>query len=139
MKKTRILVVDDDPNATRIVRMGLERASRYEVYELNDPRQTLDVARRFQPDLILLDICMPGAEGVDVAFQIRSDPDFERTPVVFLSALVSEREAVSDGSPAGAFHFVAKPPRLARLITCIESNLEMAHACEYATPERTTA
>ncbi len=61
-----------------------------------------------------------------------SDPEFERTPVVFLSALVSEREAVSDGTAVGAFHFIAKPPRLPRLITCIESNLEMAHACEYA-------
>jgi CheY-like chemotaxis protein len=76
--------------------------------------------------LILLDICMPGTEGSEVAFQLRTDKEFERIPVVFLTALVSEREAVSDGTPVGAFHFIAKPPRLQRLITCIERNLEMA-------------
>lgn len=130
MKKTRILAIDDDVNATRMVKLTLERTGRYEVCQLNDPAGAVAVAREFKPDLILLDICMPNAGGVEVAFQIRADKELQRTPVVFLTALVSEQEAVTDGSAAGAFHFIAKPPRLQRMITCIESNLEMAHASE---------
>ena len=130
MTKTRILVIDDDVHATRMIKSMLEGTTRYEVAQLNDPRGTTDVARQFKPDLILLDICMPGAEGVEVAFRIRSDRELQRIPVVFLTSLVSEQEAISDGTPVGAFHFVAKPPRLRRLVTAIESNLEMAHAAE---------
>ena len=126
MKKTRILVIDDDVHSTRMVQLTLERTGRYEVWPLNNPAGALDAARQCKPDLILLDICMPGTEGGEVAFQLRTDKEFERIPVVFLTALVSEREAVSDGTPVGAFHFIAKPPRLQRLITCIERNLEMA-------------
>jgi CheY-like chemotaxis protein len=124
MTKKRIIVVDDDIQSTRMVKLALERTGRYEVQQVNDPVHALDAARMFKPDLIMLDICMPGSEGVDVAFQIRSDPEFQATPVVFLSSLVSEREALGDGSTTGAFHFVAKPARLSRMITCIEKSLE---------------
>jgi len=130
MIKTKILVIDDDINGTRMVKTILDQTGRYEVAQLNDPNGALEVAQKFKPDLILLDICMPGTEGVDVAFRIRSDPELHRVPVVFLTALVSELEAVGDGTPVGAFHFIAKPPRLRRLVTAIESNLEMAHAAE---------
>jgi len=125
-KKTRrILVVDDDTHATRMVKWALERTGHYEARELNDPTQVLDTAREFKPDLILLDVCMPGREGCEVAFQIRADAEFQSTPIVFLTSLVSEQEAVGDGTSAGAFHFVAKPARVQRMITCIEKSLEM--------------
>ena len=136
MNKTKILVIDDDVNATRMVKLALERTGRYEVRELNDPTQALAAVRPFKPELVLLDICMPNAEGVDVAFQIRSDKEFERTPVVFISSLVTEREAIGDGTCVGAFHFVAKPPRLDRMVACIENNLEMAHASEQLAERR---
>jgi CheY-like chemotaxis protein len=124
MIKKRIMVVDDDVQSSRMVKLALERTGRYEVQQVNDPTRALDAARTFKPDLILLDICMPGTEGVDVAFQIRADTEFQATPVVFLSSLVSEREALGDGTTTGAFHFVAKPARLPRMITCIEKSLE---------------
>ena len=126
-KKTRrILVVDDDTDATRMVRWALERTGRYEARELNDSTQILSAAREFKPDLILLDVCMPGQEGCEVAFRIRADAEFQRTPIVFLTSLVSEQEALGDGTSAGAFHFIAKPARVQRMITCIEKNLENA-------------
>jgi PleD family two-component response regulator len=123
MKTRRILVIDDDVQSTRMVKLSLERTGRYEVRELNDPVATLAVARDFKPDLILLDVCMPGLEGVEVAFQIRADTELQQTPVVFISSLVSEWEAVGDGTSKGGFHFVAKPARLSRMITCIEKSL----------------
>jgi DNA-binding response OmpR family regulator len=123
MKTRRILVIDDDVQSTRMVKLSLERTGRYEVRELNDPVSSVSVARDFKPDLILLDVCMPGLQGVDVAFQIRADTELQQTPVVFISSLVSEWEAVGDGTSQGGFHFVAKPARLPRMITCIEKSL----------------
>lgn len=130
MRIRRILVVDDDIQATRMIKLALERTGRYEVRELNNPLQALWVTREFRPDLILLDVCMPGREGMEVAFQLRADAEFQAIPIVFLTSIVSEREAIGDGSPSGGFHFVAKPARVQRMITCIERNLEMAHCGE---------
>ena len=125
-KRTRrILVVDDDTNATRMVKWALERTGHYQARELNDSTRVLDAAREFKPDLILLDVCMPDREGVEVAFQIRSDMEFQGTPIVFMTSLVSEQEAVGDGTSDGAFHFVAKPAKVQRMIACIERSLEM--------------
>ncbi len=126
MKTRRILVIDDDAQSTRMVKFNLERTGRYVVRELNDPNPALAVAREFKPDLVLLDVCMPGLQGVEVAFQIRGDTEFQQTPVVFMTSLVSEWEAVGDGTSDGGFHFVAKPARLPRMITCIEKSLDTA-------------
>jgi two-component system OmpR family response regulator len=136
MKTRRILAVDDEIQATRMIKLTLERTGRYEVREVNDSTRVLEAARGFKPDLILLDICMPCAEGVEVAFLIRADEEFQHTPVVFLTALVSEQEATADGAAGGGFHFVSKPARLARLITCIEKSLEQAGCGDRVPAER---
>ncbi|MGD0059293.1 MAG: response regulator [Verrucomicrobiia bacterium] len=136
MKTTCILAVDDDIQATRMIKWTLERTGRYQVREVNDSTRVLEAARKFKPELILLDICMPCAEGVEVAFLIRADEEFQGTPVVFLTSLVSEQEAVGDGTAGGGFHFVAKPVRLARLITCIEKGLEQARCGDQLPAER---
>jgi CheY-like chemotaxis protein len=128
MKPRRILVVDDDVQSTRIIKLGLERTGRYEVMELNNSGHAIDAAHAFKPDLILLDVCMPCTEGVELAFMVRADPELQTVPVVFMTSLVSEREAVTDGTTDGAFHFVAKPVRLQRVITCIERSLETTTA-----------
>jgi len=124
MTPKRILVVDDDVHATRMIKLALERTGRYVVRELNEPIQALWVAREFRPDLIMLDVCMPGKEGMELAFQIRGDEEFQKIPIVFLTSLISEREAIGDATTTGGFHFVAKPARLNRVITCIERSLE---------------
>jgi len=71
MKKTRILVIDDDVHSTRMVKLSLERTGRMRSGH-STIRRALDAARRCKPDLILLDICMPGTE----AAKLRSS--FER-------------------------------------------------------------
>jgi CheY-like chemotaxis protein len=119
------MAIDDDIHATRMMKWALEKTGRYEVREVNDPTRALEAAREFKPDLILLDVCMPGRAGCDVAFQIRADTEFQSTPIVFVTSIVSEREAVGDATSDGAFHFVAKPARLQRVITCIERSLGM--------------
>src|SRR4051812_29508069 len=86
MGRTRILIVDDEPETTRLLQLILQRKRPYEVRVKNHSKQALDVARAFKPDVILLDIIMPELDGGDVARLIRHEPSFERVPIIFLSA-----------------------------------------------------
>jgi CheY-like chemotaxis protein len=127
MKKNRILVIDDNVNATRIVKLALERTGSYEVQELNDPVRGLETARDFKPDLILLDVCMPDIEGSEVAEKIASDPDFAATPVVFLTSIVTPREAGKNGSIiVGRHEYIAKPARTQTIVACVQKHLAQA-------------
>ncbi|HXI82649.1 MAG TPA: response regulator [Verrucomicrobiae bacterium] len=134
MKINRILVIDDNINATRVARLILERTGRYEVRELNDPGQALEIAREFGPDLVLLDVCMPNVEGSAVAETINGDPGFADTPIVFLTCIVTPREVGKNGTRViGRHEYIAKPARPDILIACIERNL-----ARIARPSQTT-
>jgi two-component system, OmpR family, response regulator len=137
MKKNRILVIDDNTNATRMARLVLERTGRYEVRELNDPGHALNVAREFDPHLVLLDVCMPGIEGSVVAEMIANDPALASTPIVFLTCIVTPSEAGKNGSVViGRHEYIAKPSRPEKLVACIEGHLARASrlspSAEYA-------
>src|SRR6187399_2504919 len=90
--KTRVLVIDDESGFTTMLRLAM---SDYEVRAENHPERALQTAREFKPDLILLDVIMPGVDGGDVAAQLRASPEFRSTPIVFLTAIVSEKEVAS--------------------------------------------
>lgn len=124
MNKSRILVIDDNPMATRMTRLTIERTGSYEVRELNDPAQAVDTAREFKPDLILLDVCMPDVEGSEVAERIGNEPEFGDTPIIFLTCIITPGEAGKNGRLViGRHEYMAKPARPDKLIACIEENL----------------
>jgi CheY-like chemotaxis protein len=123
MPKKRILVVDDEPSFTRIVRLNLEKTGDYEVREANDGRSALALAREFLPHLVLLDVVMPDIDGGDVAASLQRDPKLKHIPVVFLTAVVRRREAGSSGLHSGGAVFLAKPVGSESLIRCIEENV----------------
>jgi CheY-like chemotaxis protein len=128
MKKHRILVIDDNANATRVVKLIIERSGCYEARELNDPEQAIDEAREFRPDLILLDVCMPGVEGSEVAEQISRAPLLADVPIVFLTCIVTPSEAGKNGRVViGDHEYIAKPVRPSQLLACIRENLERAN------------
>lgn len=124
--KRKILIIDDEAGFTRMVRLILEKTGAYEVREENDALQSLPVARAFKPDLILLDVVMPGNDGGDVAAKIKADATLKDTPVVFLTAIVPKREAGTDGLVSGGMVFLAKPVSMKALVTCIETNARTA-------------
>jgi len=76
---------------------------------------------RFRPDIVFLDIVMPKIDGGDVAQQIRSDPLLENVPIVFLTAIVSQRETRSE---IGGFPFLAKPVSLDAITKCLAEHLD---------------
>jgi CheY-like chemotaxis protein len=125
-EKPRILIIDNNRDFTLSAKIGLERTRRYSVSDENEPVRAHQTAQRVKPDLILLDIAMPETDGGEVAAQIESDPTLRRTPVVFLTALVTKAEARS-GLEIQGHPFLAKPISIPDLVAGIERNLP-AHA-----------
>jgi CheY-like chemotaxis protein len=125
-RKRRILIVDNDRDTTHLVKILLERTGRYSVLEENDATKAHQSAQNLRPDLILLDIVMPEKDGGEVAAQIQADPELRRTPVIFLTALVTETETKA-GLRIQGHPFLAKPINIPELINGIEENLA-AHA-----------
>ena len=109
MNKSRILVVDDEPNLSELVRFFLEKTNRFEVRTENRAAQALAVTREFQPELILLDVDMPGKDGGDLAREAARDPRLRNVPILFLTGLVSHAEAGTAPLESGGMRFLAKP------------------------------
>src|ERR1035438_4062424 len=73
--KKRILVVDDEPALTRMIKLTLEQTEQYEVRTENLGRKAIEAAREFKPELILLDVLMPDMLGSEIAAQLEQDPE----------------------------------------------------------------
>jgi len=103
MNKPQILIVDDDSKLTGLARVILERLGGFQVTEENRPYAAVDTARTCQPDLIILDVQMPGRDGGDVANELKGDPVLNSTPIVFLTSLVEK------SGWTGGIRVLAKP------------------------------
>lgn len=123
MNKSRILVVDDEPNLSDLVRFFLEKTQRYEVRVVNRSAQAVAAARDFQPHLVLLDVDMPGKDGGDVANEIDADPILHGTPVLFLTSLVARAETRSGIADRGGMRFLPKPVDPAVLVQTVDALL----------------
>jgi two-component system OmpR family response regulator len=128
MRKQRILIVDDESGFIRLLKLALEKKQRYTVRDENDSTRALETARKFKPDLVLLDFVMPKAHGGDVAAEIRAEPRFRETPILFLSGTVRKREG-QEAQIAG-FEALAKPIGLDDLLAAIDRNLAAAAAAK---------
>ena len=121
-EERRILIVDDDRDSTHVIKILLEKTGPYLVLEENDAAQAHQAARNFRPDLILLDIIMPKVDGGYLAAQIEADRGLQRTPIIFLTALVTKAEARA-GLRIQGHPVLAKPINIPELINRIEENL----------------
>ena len=124
--KKKILVIDDEVSFARMVKLNLEKTGGFEVRAENRAMFALAAAREFLPDLILLDVIMPGMDGGDVSKQIKRDRNLKNTPIIFLTATVSKREAGEVGLNSGGELFLAKPVSVEALIACINGHLRKA-------------
>ena len=115
----RILIVDNDKNSTHLVKVLLEKTGRYLVFEENEPTRAHLSAKNFRPDLIFLDVIMPDRDGGEIAAQIRTDPQLQYRPIIFLTALVTRAEA-NTGLHIDEHPFLAKPIDIQELIKAIE-------------------
>lgn len=126
MNPKRILIIDDERGFTEMVKVNLEATGHYEVCVENNSPDAIGTARTFRPDLILLDFIMPGMDGADVAEALRGDPLLNWIPIIMVSAIVSSREARSDGTFfSGGQIMLAKPVTVPNLLRCIEAQLAL--------------
>lgn len=123
MNKKRILVIDDEPSITRLLKLNLEYNGNYVVREENSGPRSLATIKEFNPDLILLDVMMPGLDGSEVAARLQNTPDMKKIPVVFLTAAVKKAEVGSHEGTIGGLPYLAKPVDLDEVVTCIEKHL----------------
>ena len=120
MHKHRILIVDDEVGFTRLVKLVLRR---YDICEENNPRRALQTALEFRPQLILLDVVMPGLDGGNLAARFQDDPILKQVPIVFLTAVISKNETGDAARNIGGYPFLAKPVCPDALERCIEQHL----------------
>ena len=121
MKK--ILVVDDENNITIFLKTYLESTGKYEVRAENSGERGYECALQFKPDLILLDVMMKDMGGDRLADKIKTDPVLRKTPIVFLTGIVTKEEVEANGGVIGGYPYLAKPIlAMNELIACIEAN-----------------
>ena len=123
VNRRRVLVIDDEVDLTLLLRLNLQKTGRYEVTEQNDPTKALATARACKPDLILLDVMMPGMDGGDVLAQLKDDANLRNVPIVFLTATVLPEEMKSKGGMISGHPAIPKPFQVDKLVTRIDNIL----------------
>ena len=104
----RVLFVEDDPDIQTVARMALEAVGGFTVLGCSSGAEALEEVEAFAPDLILLDVMMPGMDGLETLQSLRLLPGAAAVPVVFMTAKVQAQE-VSQYREAGAVDVIAKP------------------------------
>lgn len=120
MKK--ILLIDDEEDFAQMIKLNLEDIGEYEVLVETKGEKAIDAARSFQPDLILLDIMLPDMSGDAIISKLKEDRTVRYIPVVFLTALVTDRETDINVGSSGTYHFLAKPVSIRDLVSCINKH-----------------
>jgi len=113
----KILVIDDEPEITDIVKAFLTNAG-YQVMVENSPVKAIEKAKKFKPDLVLLDIMMPFMDGYEVCAALKKNPHTTGIPVLFLTG----KDATDDGGrvfESGGDLFVKKPFSCERLLQMV--------------------
>ncbi len=134
-RRAKIVVIEDEADILELLQYNLQREG-YRVTGCSDGEQGLLAARKGDPDLILLDVMLPGIDGFEVCRQLRRDALTRRVPVVFLTAKSEETDVIL-GLGLGADDYIAKPFRPKELIARVQAVLRRGPArTEEPTGER---
>lgn len=118
-----ILIVDDAPANLGVLRKMLVQQG-YQTFVATSGERAIKIARRVQPDLILLDVVMPGMDGLETCRQLKQHIATETIPVIFMSAR-SDTDAVVAGFDTGAVDYISKPLRLAEVSARVRTQLQI--------------
>lgn len=121
MNNEKILLVDDNPTNLQVLFQTLEGRD-YNLLVAKNGEMALSIARKALPNLILLDIMMPGIDGYEVCRQLKADPTTQEIPVIFLSALGDTKDKVQ-GLAIGAVDYVTKPFQPDEVIARVNTHL----------------
>jgi two-component system, OmpR family, response regulator len=113
---------------TLLVKLNLQKTGRFEVREENRALHAIRTAKEFKPELILLDVIMPGMDGGDVLAELKKDANLRLVPVLFLTATVLKEDVDAQGGKIGGYVYIPKPFRIETLVTQIDKALLPAGA-----------
>lgn len=122
----QVLVVDDEIGALTLIGIMLERGG-FDVIKAQDAYTAIDVLKASSPDLIIMDVMMPGMNGIDLCRKVREAPETQEVPVIILSAR-GDAASVEAGISAGANDYLSKPILHHDLITKIRDVLNIEEA-----------
>lgn len=120
MKDYHILIVDDERANIYLLEESLQD---YVTYSASNAEETFRELEKDLPDLILLDIMMPGTDGLTIAQQLKKDPKYSKIPIIFISALTSG-ESVAKGLDTGAEDYIKKPFESSELVARVRKVIE---------------
>jgi len=127
-----ILVIDDDLDTITLIGLMLQRRG-FEVYKAQSGAEAFSFLAHTMPDLVLLDVMMPGMDGYEVCRRIKANPLLNQLPVVMLSARAQPASQM-EGFRAGAIDYITKPISSANLVTRLQAALDRcAHDSKLAT------
>ncbi len=129
--KHKILIVDDEPDILELMEYQLKKEG-YQVYTAQNGQDGITAARKYQPELIILDIMMPKMDGIEACRIMRSMPEFKQTFIVFLTARSEEYSEIA-GFNVGADDYIAKPIKPRAMISRINAILRRNATAEEET------
>ncbi len=119
LKNNKILIADDEPDILEIIQFNLA-AEGYTVYTAKNGDEAIESAKRYQPNLIILDVMMPGKTGIEVCNILRLQPVFDQTLIIFLTAMSDEKTEI-EGLETGADDYLTKPISPRVLVTKVNA------------------
>ncbi len=129
MEKKRILIVDDEEDFLKITKLNLEDTGRYETLTLSSGKDIISRVHEFRPDIIVLDILMPGIGGIEACQMLNDDSLGAEIPIIILSALDKEQDK-QKAYRLGVVDYVVKPIKKSVLIDKIEKALRLKEGRE---------
>ena len=132
-RSARILIVDDEPNNRVLLQVMLANDG-YEIVTASAGNEALELVEKLPPDLIVLDVMMPGMDGYQVAARIKTNPATRHIPIIMLTAL-SDRNSMMHGLNAGAEEFLTKPVVRAELSVRVKNLLRLTEPGSSGTVE----
>ncbi|MHB8791927.1 MAG: response regulator [Thermoleophilia bacterium] len=121
MSAKRVLIVDDESSLRTLVKVNLE-VDGLEVSEAVDGNEAMNILRESKPDLILLDIMMPGKDGIEVLEELAADKNLRDIPVILLTAK-GEQEDLERGAALGARGHITKPFDPEQMVRTVKASL----------------
>ena len=121
MSHSTVLVIDDEKDLLELVRYNLEK-EHIDVITASDGQSGLDIGLKHKPDLVLLDLMMPGMNGLEVCKQLRADSRTSRVPIIMLTAKAAETDKII-GLEMGADDYITKPFSVRELLARVRAVL----------------
>ncbi len=124
MISSKILIIDDEPDFSSLLKANLNETREFVVQDINDSALAVRVAKKFQPDLCIIDVVMPGMDGGDVVARFSNELELKDIPVIMLTALVEENPDSSVGEThTGGLPFISKTSDFQTILACIRKHL----------------